>query len=123
MAQKNMPPAGKDTTGTNPTDRRTNETGDAGNADRQPGKEGAQRDTAGPQMGTRLDRGNASFVHNPGRDITTGGTGGDGTSRDMPNSDAPDGSTKPACDEEDLDDSDLADDAAEIEDEQEGSKA
>ncbi|MBK6540107.1 MAG: hypothetical protein IPG10_02235 [Flavobacteriales bacterium] len=74
-------------------------------------------------MGTRLDRGNASFVHNPGRDITTGGSGGDGTNRDMPNSDAPDGSAETVRDAEDLDDNDLPDDAAEIEDEQEGSKA
>jgi hypothetical protein len=83
MTNKNMPDTGadKNTTGTNPTDRRTNETPDGVNTVNRPAKEGERRGTEG----THMDRGSTSTVPNPGRDITTGGPGADGTNRNWPN--------------------------------------
>lgn len=108
MAQQNMPPTppDKNTAGINPTDRRTNET-PAGTTYTEPAKEQDRRGSEG----TLKDDNNSSYVPNPGRDITTGGTGGDGTNRKMPTVDSTTGSTDT--------DSDESTDAAELSDEAE----
>jgi|GEM_PF-5479162 len=107
MTNKNLPDAGADkyTTGTDPTDKRTHETPE-GTATQQPARDGDRRGAAG----NATDSGNKSNVPNPGRDITTGGTGGDGTNRKMPND-----STMGSADTN----SDADQDAAEVDDETE----
>lgn len=109
MAQQNTPPTSpdKNTTGTNPTDRRTNETPYGSNTGNQPSKDGDRRGAEGVTM----DRGNTLAVPNPGRDITTGGAGADGTNRNSPSPDSTTGSADT--------NSDATEDAAEVSDEKE----
>ena len=103
MAERNPPPSSpdKNPTGINPTDRRTNETPDGHNTGKQPEQD---VDGRGPKS-SDPDRGT---VPNPGRDITTGGSGSDGTNRKID-------STTGSADT----DSDVPTDAAEITDEEE----
>ena len=108
MGQQNVPTTPeKNTTGTNPTDRRTNETPTSTDTYEEPAKEQDRRGTEG----SLKDDNKSSHVPNSGRDITTGGTGADGTNRKMPTADSTTGST-------DMN-SDHPTDAAELSDEAE----
>lgn len=106
MTNKNLPDTGadKNTPVTNPTDKRTNTTPDNTIMDKKPMKDEDRRGAEG----TIMDLGNTANVPNPGRDNTTGGTGGDGTNRKMPN----DSTTEPT-------DTDGDEDAVEVDDDQE----